>query len=301
MTQPGHLDFFTVDLLTGWAWDPARPDEPVDVAVLDGEQVVLRFKADRFRQDLAKAGIGNGRHAFSLDSLHAALPWSRRNLAVVRAHDGTALIRQPRSLIATGSALLHLPRDGGMPCIAFGGGLYPLAPGTRAADLAAWLSVTVPEEGDDRLPLLGQAHWRTDGAAPALLLEPLDAPMIGVPMDPTALAGPQLHLCRGRTTGRGWVRPELVLEVENAIGLELLCMLPGPRDLGPKTLRVTDAGGHEQVFDLPRGRRASIAIAVTTTERHRLQISTEPEPAHGHGFQLYGLDAIGRDAGRANG
>ncbi len=50
----------------GWIWDKHRPDVPVDVELLDDDKYLMKFPANQFRQDLADAGYGNGRHGFHI-------------------------------------------------------------------------------------------------------------------------------------------------------------------------------------------------------------------------------------------
>jgi hypothetical protein len=50
--------------ITGWAWDKAHPDQPVEVEILDGLKVIATLPADAFRSDLAAAGVGTGKHSF---------------------------------------------------------------------------------------------------------------------------------------------------------------------------------------------------------------------------------------------
>lgn len=52
--------------IRGWAWNANDPDQPVEVTIYDGNEVIGRVMADGFRQDLADAGKGNGRHAFHM-------------------------------------------------------------------------------------------------------------------------------------------------------------------------------------------------------------------------------------------
>lgn len=37
----GHLDLVRADLIEGWAFDPAHPDEPVALRILDNGRVIL--------------------------------------------------------------------------------------------------------------------------------------------------------------------------------------------------------------------------------------------------------------------
>ena len=53
-------------LISGWIWDKHRPNSQVNVDLWDGEQYLMTFPAKEFRQDLADARYGNGRHAFRI-------------------------------------------------------------------------------------------------------------------------------------------------------------------------------------------------------------------------------------------
>lgn len=61
----GYLGGLDCDVLTGWAWNRNKPNAPVYVQILDGQQVIATVIADDFRQDLKDAGRGNGAHGFS--------------------------------------------------------------------------------------------------------------------------------------------------------------------------------------------------------------------------------------------
>jgi hypothetical protein len=61
----GHLDGITAETIWGWAWDPDKPDSPIDVEFFDGETKLDTVTADKFREDLLKQKIGNGQHGFS--------------------------------------------------------------------------------------------------------------------------------------------------------------------------------------------------------------------------------------------
>lgn len=75
--------------LYGWAWNAARPDERVTVELRLGEQTVARALADRDRPDLAKAGVGDGRHAFELVLTPECIERRAELSVMVRAADGT--------------------------------------------------------------------------------------------------------------------------------------------------------------------------------------------------------------------
>ncbi|MDO9711416.1 hypothetical protein [Paracraurococcus lichenis] len=62
----GVIDNMTPDRLLGWAWDFGHPEHRVTVALRIAGETVAEGIADRPRPDLAKAGIGDGAHAFDL-------------------------------------------------------------------------------------------------------------------------------------------------------------------------------------------------------------------------------------------
>ncbi len=62
----GTFDTADCQSIRGWAWDPKKPNEPVKVDIYDGDKFVIVLVADKFRQDLADAGYGNGKHAFEM-------------------------------------------------------------------------------------------------------------------------------------------------------------------------------------------------------------------------------------------
>jgi GT2 family glycosyltransferase/glycosyltransferase involved in cell wall biosynthesis len=98
----GSIDKFDHDSIAGWVWDPTRPDELAEIELLDGDSVVLRLPADRFRDDLLAAGIGDGRHGFAASGLSAVFPYSRHRVRVRRASDGRDLPGSPTWIVRPG-------------------------------------------------------------------------------------------------------------------------------------------------------------------------------------------------------
>jgi GT2 family glycosyltransferase/glycosyltransferase involved in cell wall biosynthesis len=110
-TQIGCLDHVGADEIVGWAWDPEAPDSPVDVEIVDGDQIVLKICADEYRADVREEGKGNGFHGFVVRDLAAVLPLSRHRIRVRRASDGRDLAGSPALITRPGfdsSALLFL-------------------------------------------------------------------------------------------------------------------------------------------------------------------------------------------------
>jgi hypothetical protein len=91
MAIEGYIDGVKGWFLTGWAHDPERPGERLELDVeLDGEPLG-RCVANLGRPDLAKRGVGDGRHAFRI-KLPRRLEQGSDHTVLVRASlDGTVL------------------------------------------------------------------------------------------------------------------------------------------------------------------------------------------------------------------
>ncbi|MGG5819307.1 hypothetical protein [Falsiroseomonas sp. HW251] len=87
----GLVDNANEHRLYGWAWNSADPAEPLTIELRLAGEVVVSAAADRMREDLAKAGIGDGRHAFELP-LRPEWAQRHRDMQVLaRAADGTEI------------------------------------------------------------------------------------------------------------------------------------------------------------------------------------------------------------------
>ena len=94
-TLTGHLDQADRFALTGWAMDPARPGEAVELElVLDGA-VIGRFLADRHRPDLEAAGLGAGRLAFQVQIPGGLSTHAERVVELRRVGDGAPVPGSP--------------------------------------------------------------------------------------------------------------------------------------------------------------------------------------------------------------
>jgi SAM-dependent methyltransferase len=60
----GFIDHRYDDRIEGWAWDEFDPAATVSVDIFDGDSLLATVPADRLREDLQQAGIGDGRHGF---------------------------------------------------------------------------------------------------------------------------------------------------------------------------------------------------------------------------------------------
>lgn len=60
----GFHDVTNCNGASGWAWDPSRPNTPINVYIFEGNNLLATVLADKYRADLASSGYGNGYHAF---------------------------------------------------------------------------------------------------------------------------------------------------------------------------------------------------------------------------------------------
>jgi aspartate racemase len=95
LTAPGFIDTLAMDRITGWAMDPAAPEEPVELELLVDGVVLLRMPANRQRPDLMLALGHSGCHAFSVRPPFPLSERQRRSVEVRRASDHGALLRAP--------------------------------------------------------------------------------------------------------------------------------------------------------------------------------------------------------------
>ena len=79
-----HVERREAGLLEGWAFDAARPGEPVELELRAGPAVVAHGVANRYRIDLDRADLAGGRCGFRI-----GVPEGR--LALHRARDGAWL------------------------------------------------------------------------------------------------------------------------------------------------------------------------------------------------------------------
>ena len=92
----GFIDAVEGGRIYGWAYDQERPDEIATVTIFHGDKKLGTARADRYREDLANRGAGDGRHAFVFD-----LPAELRNrpaseFSVFFDQTGLAIKRGPR-------------------------------------------------------------------------------------------------------------------------------------------------------------------------------------------------------------
>lgn len=97
----GFIDGARAGRITGWAWDPGQPQRRVSLDVLVGPTRIARVVADRYRADLAGAGIGDGRHAFQILVPDAVLPAAQNEVQLRCAETGAIMPGSPVTVART--------------------------------------------------------------------------------------------------------------------------------------------------------------------------------------------------------
>lgn len=62
----GFFDGVHDGLAIGWVFCPSKPDTILTIEIIQGDSIIARAPANLFREDLFKADIGDGKHAFSI-------------------------------------------------------------------------------------------------------------------------------------------------------------------------------------------------------------------------------------------
>lgn len=86
----GYVEAVTEIAALGWVWQPGS-SERLTVELRLGEQVLGQASADGMREDLARSGIGDGKHAFTLP-IPEAMRSRANELRVFVIRDGEAAI-----------------------------------------------------------------------------------------------------------------------------------------------------------------------------------------------------------------
>ncbi|MCU0837103.1 MAG: hypothetical protein MUE49_00085 [Rhodospirillales bacterium] len=63
----GYIDFIATRRTFGWAWCRDHPDVAVEVEIRIDDRPVVVTCADKFRPDLARVGVGDGKHGFDVN------------------------------------------------------------------------------------------------------------------------------------------------------------------------------------------------------------------------------------------
>jgi glycosyltransferase involved in cell wall biosynthesis len=96
----GHLDRADREVISGWARDGGHPDHPVALKIVIDGTLAGQVTAYRFRQDVAAAGYGTGRHGFQFATPPDLSRDCPHMIAVVSEADGVAVAGSPLILEA---------------------------------------------------------------------------------------------------------------------------------------------------------------------------------------------------------
>jgi len=86
----GYVEAITATAALGWVWTPGQA-EPLTVELRLGPEVVAEAVADGLRPDLARSGIGEGRHAFTLKTPERLRPRLAELRVFARTANGAAV------------------------------------------------------------------------------------------------------------------------------------------------------------------------------------------------------------------
>ncbi len=106
----GHLDNVSPACIAGWAQDPACPGTAVKLVVLANGTEIGRVVADRYRLDLLKAGIGDGRHGFEF-LIPGGLASHIAHAIEVRSEDGWVMPSRHATIIEPSRTSTQNPVD----------------------------------------------------------------------------------------------------------------------------------------------------------------------------------------------
>ncbi len=91
----GNLEVATDECIAGRRQDASAPEHPVRLEILADGRVIAEVLANAYRRDLEQAGLGSGRHAFSLRPELCSSDEKMHVIAVRRAADGMLLPGSP--------------------------------------------------------------------------------------------------------------------------------------------------------------------------------------------------------------
>lgn len=102
MTAPadyeGYVDAVTCEVVSGWAWNRANPSARVDVALTVDGLPAGSVQAANPREDLVKAGYGDGRYGFSMRAPGALRGGAAHTVSASFGSEGKPLTGSPRTI-----------------------------------------------------------------------------------------------------------------------------------------------------------------------------------------------------------
>jgi hypothetical protein len=95
----GSLDKVEIVSVGGWAWDSSKPNSPIKVEIYDGTTLLTTMVAGEFREDLKKAGKGDGKHAFNYPLPETLRDGQSHTISVRYAGTTTDIPGSPKTLL----------------------------------------------------------------------------------------------------------------------------------------------------------------------------------------------------------
>jgi hypothetical protein len=86
----GYVDVVNDGCIAGWAQNSEYPEAPVCLDIFAGGRLIGQALANRFRDDLAHAGLGSGKHGFEFIP-PPGFAFAPSAIEVRRSIDGTGL------------------------------------------------------------------------------------------------------------------------------------------------------------------------------------------------------------------
>lgn len=155
----GHLDGLREGAISGWAWHPAAPSEPVLVELVAGDRVIAATLANLMRGDLADAGKRGGRCGFEF-AVAEQFPRGTPIFARVQCEDSSHRI-PGEPVVLAGSAVDPAPAA-----------VSPQRPAHTRAPVAlssaSGIQGYIDQFGPDRI--LGWAWWTHDIKRPVSII-----------------------------------------------------------------------------------------------------------------------------------
>ena len=97
MTVKGLVEFAGTSYVSGWAYDSESPSVRLEITVRVGDEFCASDYAQIERHDLLMAGIGDGKHGFSIDLRAMQISAEDASIVEVHAISGAEVIKLPRT------------------------------------------------------------------------------------------------------------------------------------------------------------------------------------------------------------
>ncbi len=110
MTVKGLVEFVDTSYVNGWAYDSESPLVRLEITVRVGDEFCASDFAQIERDDLLLAGIGDGKHGFSIDLRGTNISAEDAAILEVHAISGAEVIKLPRTR-ATPAGIADLTSD----------------------------------------------------------------------------------------------------------------------------------------------------------------------------------------------